>query len=456
MTRILIPRSDNISAKKIQPSDFELYFGCFVPDHIVSGLCVSIGAGLSVCVAAGVARLQGLILCNSATCNVSCLTNSATNKIYMHVCRDANCEVDEWTFGSTTGSVPADSLHIVCAVTSGGAVTTITDATYVASLGRQKFMHNMSTSARNALTWWEAQKLLFDTCTNLIYYNSDACAPTCVTWKTTGGFDKNAGWTSCPTSGDIIHNTTTCQIGIYKGESNPRIWHGLDGGIVYFKDDFTSYGCVSAMDDAYLTNNECCVGFTNDVTCNEIDFASPGQSKFAYVHHPIGTLSAQWVFRAQIDLDTMSQATTSAYWGIGVASANGINPCHQQTHAYINLYAHGSANLEKMGVGSGVQDGGYLFSATGNQIWSCTTLSTGTYYLELAFDNGKLTGKAFTCSNFSSQFGSTGTVFIANGANTSFNCFFAGAGESATSTSNIGGSIIWYEIFNGTTVASSA
>ena len=52
MTRNLIPRSDNISAKIVEASDFEKYF-CFLADHVVSGLTLSAGSGLAVNVTSG-------------------------------------------------------------------------------------------------------------------------------------------------------------------------------------------------------------------------------------------------------------------------------------------------------------------------------------------------------------------------------------------------------------------
>jgi hypothetical protein len=128
MTRILIPRSDNTSAKTIEASDWEKYFDTPVLyDFVTCGLCVSAQCPniLAVDVAAGNARVKGLHLNNSVSCAVTCLTVCATNKIYMTVCRDPSCEPEAWTLGSTTGCIPIDSYQIATATTNGTTVTAV-------------------------------------------------------------------------------------------------------------------------------------------------------------------------------------------------------------------------------------------------------------------------------------------------------------------------------------------
>jgi len=128
MSRILIPRSSNISAKKVETSDFEKYFNTdFVQDYIICGFTVSEQCPdiLGVDVASGNARVKGLHLNNSVSCTVNCLTMCATNKIYLNICRDGCCEADEWTFGKTTGCVPACGYHIANVVTAACTVTSI-------------------------------------------------------------------------------------------------------------------------------------------------------------------------------------------------------------------------------------------------------------------------------------------------------------------------------------------
>ena len=67
MTRILIPRSDSVSAKIIEPSDFEkLNTDDIVPDYKKSGLILSGASGLTLHVSAGVARLKGLYIESTA------------------------------------------------------------------------------------------------------------------------------------------------------------------------------------------------------------------------------------------------------------------------------------------------------------------------------------------------------------------------------------------------------
>ena len=84
MIRILIPRSDSISAKIIEPSDFEKYFSSdIVKDYRKTGMVITAGAGLSVNISAGVIRLKGLYLESDATENIASLTASTAN--YTHL-----------------------------------------------------------------------------------------------------------------------------------------------------------------------------------------------------------------------------------------------------------------------------------------------------------------------------------------------------------------------------------
>ena len=56
MTFNLIPRSDNISSKVVEASDFEKYFDSLISDYTASGFTRSAGSGLAVTIAAGIAR----------------------------------------------------------------------------------------------------------------------------------------------------------------------------------------------------------------------------------------------------------------------------------------------------------------------------------------------------------------------------------------------------------------
>lgn len=135
MTRVLIPRSDNSSAKIIEASDWEKYFSePILYDIKLSGLCVSAQCPnvLAVDVATGTARVKGLYLENTVTCSVTGLTACATNKIYVSICRDPACEPQGWVFGKTTGCIPADSFQIATATTNCSTVTSV-DNTYITS-----------------------------------------------------------------------------------------------------------------------------------------------------------------------------------------------------------------------------------------------------------------------------------------------------------------------------------
>jgi hypothetical protein len=128
MTRILIPRSDNTSAKTIEASDWEKYWsGDILCDYLICGLTVTAQCPnvLAVDVSSGKARVNGLYLENSVSCSVSCLTACSSNKIYLQVCRDPSCEPEAWTFGKTTGCIPADSFQIATVVTNATTVTSV-------------------------------------------------------------------------------------------------------------------------------------------------------------------------------------------------------------------------------------------------------------------------------------------------------------------------------------------
>ena len=132
MTRIAIPRSDNLSAKKVEASDFEKYFpSCVIRDYVRCGLTASAGSGLAVNIAAGDARVKGIYLGNTAPCSVTGLTACSTNYIYATLCRDPSCEPQAWSFTkNTNGVVPADSVLVARAITDSTSVTS-TDQTGV-------------------------------------------------------------------------------------------------------------------------------------------------------------------------------------------------------------------------------------------------------------------------------------------------------------------------------------
>lgn len=84
MAKILIPRSDSVDVKVIEPSDFESYFSDDVlNNYIKTGLTLSAGTGLSVNVSTGTARLKGLFINNTTSSSKGSLTANSTNYIYI-------------------------------------------------------------------------------------------------------------------------------------------------------------------------------------------------------------------------------------------------------------------------------------------------------------------------------------------------------------------------------------
>ena len=127
MAKILIPRSDSLSVKTIEPSDWEKYFSSdLINDYVVSGFTLTAGTGLSVNIAVGIARLKGLFINNTTSSSKGSLTASNTNYIYVTLARDSNSEAESWSFTSnTSGTTPTDSLFIGTATTDGSGVTAV-------------------------------------------------------------------------------------------------------------------------------------------------------------------------------------------------------------------------------------------------------------------------------------------------------------------------------------------
>ena len=142
MTKILIPRSDSISAKIIEPSDFEkFYTDDIIPDYKYSGFTLSAGSGLAVNVSSGVVRLKGLYLENSAQESVSSLTANDVNYIYVKLARDSASEAESWDFDKNlTGTTPTDAFFIGTATTDGSSVTAVNQDTVI-DIAIPKFEH---------------------------------------------------------------------------------------------------------------------------------------------------------------------------------------------------------------------------------------------------------------------------------------------------------------------------
>ena len=140
MTKTLIPRSDSISAKIIEPTDFtKLHSSDLIQNYIISGFTISAGSGLACNVAAGSGRLNGLYISSDATEAKSSLTASQTNSIYIKLDLDSGSEPEGWSlFSNTTGGAVTNAILLGTAVTDGSSVTSVTQSTAKA--------YNLSTS----------------------------------------------------------------------------------------------------------------------------------------------------------------------------------------------------------------------------------------------------------------------------------------------------------------------
>jgi len=129
MVKILIPRSDSISAKTIVPTDFEKYFADVIVDYVKSGFAISAGTGLAVNVSLGIARVKGLYVESDSSETISGLTANSSNYVYITLNRDGSSEAESWDFTvNTTGVTPTDSMIIGIAVTDGTSVTSVNNA----------------------------------------------------------------------------------------------------------------------------------------------------------------------------------------------------------------------------------------------------------------------------------------------------------------------------------------
>ena len=129
MTKVLIPRSDSISAKIIEPTDFtKLHSSDLIQNYVISGFTISAGSGLACNVAAGSGRLNGLYISSDATEAKSSLTASQTNSIYIKLDLDSGSEPEGWSlFSNTSGGAVTNAILLGTAVTNGSAVTGVTN-----------------------------------------------------------------------------------------------------------------------------------------------------------------------------------------------------------------------------------------------------------------------------------------------------------------------------------------
>ena len=133
MVKILIPRSNSISAKTIVPTDFEKYFDDVVNDYIISGFTVTAttGTNRSVDVSTGTGRVKGMFVSNDALeTTAHTFGTDNTHYLYIQLTRDAYSEPESWSYTSnTTGTAPTDSIIIAKVITAAGDVSSI-DQTY--------------------------------------------------------------------------------------------------------------------------------------------------------------------------------------------------------------------------------------------------------------------------------------------------------------------------------------
>ena len=127
MVKILIPRSNSISAKTIVPTDFEKYFDDVVNDYIISGFTVTAttGTNRSVDVSTGTGRVKGYFINNDALeTTAHTFSSDDTHYLYIQLTRDIYSEPESWGYTSnTTGTPPTDSIVIAKVITVAGDIS---------------------------------------------------------------------------------------------------------------------------------------------------------------------------------------------------------------------------------------------------------------------------------------------------------------------------------------------
>jgi len=143
MVKVLIPRSDSVSVKIIEPSDSEKLLKGIVNDHVYSGFTVTASSGVnrSVDVSVGIAKIKGYHVENDADQTTAFTFGSdSTHFLYLKLFRDVNSEPERWDYTSnTTGVTPTDALMIAKVITSAGDVSSVDQ-----TIEFKKIFHNFT------------------------------------------------------------------------------------------------------------------------------------------------------------------------------------------------------------------------------------------------------------------------------------------------------------------------
>ena len=293
MARTLIPRSDSVSAKIIEPSDFEnLFTSDIVQDYIKSGFTLSAGSGLACNVAAGVIRFKGLYLQSDATEAVT-VSASTTNAIYVKINRDGNGEAESWTFSI---SASGDTFQIGNAITSGSAVTS-TNTSNNPNTKPGVFALNTALGGgtsgdvlySNGSNWLKLAKggdgqylqlasgipswvTMHTHPTTTVTRQRDVLSTT--TASATGNYDDSGLSVTLPTrSGGYFIATASCRC---TGQPKLRFTHGSTNGdfIAAVNDTVTTLSYSGALDGQVLKIMFSSVGGTNQIIGGDTDDGS--------------------------------------------------------------------------------------------------------------------------------------------------------------------------------------
>jgi len=123
------------SKTTIYREDFARFHRERLKDYVYSGYEASAGTGLELAIAAGVAYIHGWRV-EHTEANTLTMADNATNYVFLD--KDGVFTVNQ------TGSAPSNSILLCEVVTSGGAISTITDKRPLTRLDEDKILFDDS------------------------------------------------------------------------------------------------------------------------------------------------------------------------------------------------------------------------------------------------------------------------------------------------------------------------
>lgn len=350
MSRILIPRSDSISAKNVSASDWEKYFfeSQVLFDYVVTGMALSAGGGLSVDVGVGIARVIGLHCEITVSAeNLAGLTANNTNHIYIQINRDGNIEPESFSlFANTVGGELTDKFKIGTATTNA-TIVTATDITPTNRVNKN-MMAFVGTGAQisGLSDTWAGMKA-FCTVTGSGFRDTTTYVRNAANtaWRVDISIDFIT-WDTLSTNADVVAKQIIDK-SRHKGyivtkATVPQELRGFDGGFVFYH-DFSDYANDAAFDADYITSLSTLIN--NDAANDEIDYSMDSNLSGAETRVVADVFTdgetimddEKWAFRCLVDIDTLTQGADSSIVISVIGFGNNITSNPDIVQDYIGL-----------------------------------------------------------------------------------------------------------------------